>query len=187
MRFVAALLVALVALPAAACGADENARPKQLYEDYRAADARRDEAEGRLRQAISDLAGAADRRDRPSALAAIARGRVAAAEIERLLTEEIRAAHAIRRYPRFARDAARLEHGLRASREGVRLFARELEIGATDPYLDRKANSQEVNRLAREGGQRSVDGEVEARRPSRALALALGVEPSFDPLVERES
>lgn len=186
MRLLTALLVAILAVSLPACGQEEDDRPRELYGVYRSTDQSRDVAEGRLRQALSDLASAAGRRDRVGALAAIDRGRVAAAEIDRLLGKEIAAVAGIRRYAKFSGDASRLEHGLRTSREGVRLFARELAIGARDPFLDVNANAREVRRLARVGGQLSVDGEAEVRRASRDLARALGVEPPFDPLLERE-
>ncbi len=59
-----------------------------------------------------------------------------------------------------------------------------LEIGKHDPLLEFNANQREVNRLAREAATLSVDGEFARRRADRALALAIGVEPTFDVLFD---
>ena len=183
MRLLFAVLLALLAVSIAGCAV--NDRAKELYGTYREADERRNGAEERLRVAFSDLAAASEKGDRGAAVAAIARGRRAVAEIDHLLVAEIDAASELGKFEKYARDAARLEHGLETTRKGLRLFARELAIGTRDPFLARKENAREVSRLAREGGRLSVNGEMEAREASRALARSLGVEPAFDPLLEQ--
>jgi hypothetical protein len=180
----AAAGLALAALALAGCGGDAAAEARALYRDYRAAHDERVDSERRLRTAVSDLAAAAQRDDRASALGAIRRGEDAGAEIERIFATQIDAAARLASFDDYRAEARRLEHGLRTSREGLRLVVRELEIGRGDPFLERRENRAEVGRLARRSRRLSVEGELERRRADRALAIALDVEPAFDPLFD---
>jgi hypothetical protein len=137
-----------------------------------------------LRKAFSDLDAAADRGDRRAAIAAIDHGRKAATEIDVLLADEIEAAIALRGFGDIAPEARRLETALRTSRSGLRLFLRALVIGKRDPFVDAAENRADVNRLAREAATVSADGEFARRRADRALALAVGIEPTFDVLFD---
>ncbi len=81
-----------------------------------------------------------------------------------------------------ALDAAADKSDRQAAR--LTLIVRMLEIGRRDPLLEVTANQSEVNRLASEAATVSVDGEFARRRADRALALAIGVEPTFDVLFD---
>ena len=179
MRRTALLVLALAALLVAACGGGSDGAA--LYRDYRSAEDARDEAEERLREAFADIAAAAGERDRLSTLAAVDRGAKAIGEIDDLLAAEIATAGELAEIDSLAREANRLEHGLKVSRRGLQLFSRELDIARLDPFLEEKANSREVTRLSRGGARRAADGELAVRRADRALALELGIEPRLDP------
>jgi hypothetical protein len=178
-----AAVTVVAALTVVALNHDDGRR-KAVYLTYRSAQERRGPAEERLREAFSDLDAAADTRDRRAALAAIARGREASSEIDILLADEIEAAAALGRFGDIAREARRLEKALTTSRSGLALLVRTLEIGRRDPFLEDSGNQSEVDRLAREAATFSVDGEFARRRAQRALALTIGVEPTFDVLFD---
>jgi hypothetical protein len=184
MRLAGAAVLVALALGGAACGGDSQAEARDLYRAYRAAHEERIVHERDLRSAIADLAAAAGERDRATALAAIGRGEDAVREIDRLFERELDAAAKLTTFSTYERDASRLERGLRTSREGLALAARELAIGRADPFLERRRNRVEVNRLARAERDLIVEGELERRRADRALAVALGLEPHFDPLFD---
>lgn len=180
----AAAGLALAALALAGCRDDDAATARAIYGDYRAAHDARIASERRLRKAVFDLSAAAGRQNRASALGAVRRGTDAAAEIERIFAEQIEAAASLAAFAPYRAEAKRLEHGLRTSREGLRLVVRELEIGRRDPFLEESENRAEVGRLARRSRRLAVEGELERRRADRALALALDVEPAFDPIFD---
>ena len=183
----AATLLLLLALGLTACGGGGGERGEDFYQAYRATEDERSVAEDRLHKAFSDIAVAAERRDRASTLAAVERGQKAIAEIERLLALELEAARGLAQIEALAKDGAQLERGLVTTRKGLRLFARELDIATRDPFLDQKANAREVTRLARTGAYLAADGEMRIRRADRALALALGLEPRFDAALDAAS
>jgi len=180
------LLVLLLAVAAlTGCGGSETSA-RDLYGTYRSTEDERDGVEARLRRSFSDIALAAGRRDRGATLAAAARGRAAAGEIERLLVVEIAAAHDLGEFEDLQVDAERLERGLGKSRSAVRLLLVQLEIAARDPFLEQAGNAEEVRDLARRATRLSVDGELAIRRADRALAQTLGIEPRVDVLLDRE-
>jgi hypothetical protein len=184
---VAGLLLTIATVAVAGCGGgDEAGRARALYEDYRAAEDRRDDAESRLRQAFSDIVKAAARNDRSGVLDAAKSGQTAAGEIERLLAEELEAARGLTDLKDFAGSGDRLTRGLEKTRQGLRLFAQELEIASDDPFLARGANADKVGRLAREGTELAVEGELAIRKADRALALVLGIEPRIDRVVDKD-
>ncbi|MDQ3859808.1 MAG: hypothetical protein M3327_15420, partial [Actinomycetota bacterium] len=167
MRRAAAALAAaalpLAALALTGCSDDDAAKARAVYRDYQAAHDERIDAELRLRKAIFDLSAAAGRHDRASALAAVGRGKHAAAEIERIFAAEIDAAARLAAFADYRAVARRLEHGLRTSREGLLLVVRELTIGGRDPFLDRREGRAEVDRLARRSRRLAVEGARERR------------------------
>jgi hypothetical protein len=189
MRIVGALLLlAFAALGLGGCGGDgDDEAAKKLYGVYRSTEDVRNEAESRLRTAFSDLAQAAGERDREGVLDAAEDGREAAVEIEGLLAKEIEAAEGLGEFARLEGDADRLKRGLERTRVGLELFDQQLRLAARDPFLDEPANAAEVSRLARRAARLSVDGEFAIRRADRALALALGIEPRFDLMLDRET
>ena len=176
----AALAVAALSGCGGSGGAADPPEGRELYGAYRAAEDRRDDAEGRLRVAFADIAAAAEQGDREGVLAAAERGRDAAADTQELLEEELDAARRLQEIDALERDARRLESGLETTAAGLALFVQELEIAARDPFLEEEENRREVRRLARRGGQLSADGESDVRRADRALAEALGIEPRPD-------
>ena len=159
---------------------------RSLYKDYRAAEDQRDEAESRLRQAFATIAQTAAKGDRSGVLEAAKSGRTAAADIERLLAEELDAADGLAELERFAGDGDRLRRGLEKTRQSLRLFAEELEIANEDPFLASRANADEIGRLAREGTELAVEGELAIRKADRALALVLDLEPRIDRVVDED-
>jgi hypothetical protein len=185
MRLKLVLLLALVALPLVGCaGGEDDEAARELYGIYRSTEDVRSKAEERLRRAFSDIALAADERNRGGVLSAVQRGELAAGDIERLLEKEIDAAVGLERFDRLSADADRLKRGLEETRQGLRLFVAQLRVGARDPFLDDDASGSEVRRLAHRAAKLSVDGEFAIRRSDRALALALGIEPRFDVLFD---
>ena len=180
-----ALASLLLALALAACGGGDGGRDeaRALYRDYRAAQDKRGDAEERLRQAFVDIADAAANEDRADVRAAAARGEEAAAEIDRLLALEVKAAAALASVDGLAEPARRLERGLTTSREGLALVVRELAIARRDPLLERRANEREIRRLARAASDVSQRGELARRKADIALAAALDVEPPVDPVL----
>lgn len=185
LKLVLLLVLALVALPLVGCGgSDDDEAARELYGVYRSTEDERNKAEGRLRRAFSDIALAANERDRGGVLSAVQRGELAAGDIQLLLEEEIEAAVGLVRFDRLSTDAGRLKQGLEQTRRGLQFFVTQLRIGARDPFLDDEANGSEVQRLARSAARLSVDGELTIRRSDRALALALGIEPRLDVLFD---
>jgi hypothetical protein len=188
MRYGLALLLALAVLPLATCGGSgtgtEDERARGFYNEYRSAEDERTDFEAELRQAFSDIALAAQTRNRAGVLAAVERGRSAAAEIERLLTREIEAADGLAAVKRLAVDADRLKRGLQATGQGLRLFVREFDIAERDPFLDEERNSEEIGRLAQNGVDLAVEGELAIRKADRALARALGLIPRLDRILD---
>lgn len=178
MRFLFAALLVLALAPAVGCGGASTS--EELYGDYRSAEDERNSAESRLRQAFADIALASESRNRAAALTAVEKGREAAAEIASLLEDELEAAGALAEVADLAVNARRLERGLLDTREGLRLFLRELEIASVDPFLDSADNAEEIGRLARRGTDLAVSGELAIRRADRALARALGLEVRID-------
>lgn len=188
MRLSTALLIAVLSLAAAGCGGtDDNERARDLYRAYRSAEDERDAAEARLRRAFADIAGAAEGRDRDSSLAAVERGRLAAAEIDGLLGRELEAARGLEAFENVSREATRLRQGIGTTRASLRLFSQELDIAALDPFLGDKVNADEIRRLARRAAKLAVTGELEIRRADRAIAIALGLEPRLDRGLDAET
>jgi hypothetical protein len=178
----------ILALVGAGCGTgDGKERARDLYGAYRSAEDQRDGAEARLRRAFGDIAAAAEIRDRDSSLAAVERGRAAVADIDRLLGRELEAALGLEAFEDVSREATRLGQGIRTTRASLRLFSRELDIAALDPFLGAKANVDEIRRLARRAANLAVTGELEIRRADRAIAVALGLEPRVDRGLDAET
>jgi hypothetical protein len=188
LRLTIPLLSVILALVGAGCGTgDGNERARDLYGAYRSAEDQRDGAEARLRRAFGDIAAAAEIRDRDSSLAAVERGRAAVADIDRLLGRELEAALGLEAFEDVSREATRLGQGIRTTRASLRLFSRELDIAALDPFLGDKANVDEIRRLARRAANLAVTGELEIRRAERAIAVALGLEPRVDRGLDAET
>jgi hypothetical protein len=178
-------LVLVGALALAACGGDDADSPaKKLYGTYRSTEDRRNAAEQRLREAFSDLAAAAERQSRGDALAAAERGRSAATEIDAFLTAEIEAAEGLEDFDFLSQSARDLRRGLDTSRRGLALFVQQLEIALEDPFLAVAANAARVDELAGKAASLSTDGELLVRRADRAIAVALGIEPRLDPVLD---
>jgi hypothetical protein len=185
LRRTAAVLLAVSAIAAAACGggsADQRAR--DLYRSYRSAEDQRTAVEAELSQAFVDIAAAADTRRRTQSLAAVDRGREAAREIERLLGLELKAAVGLAAFENVAADAGRLREGIETTRASLRLFAQELDVAARDPFLTQRADVRQIRDLSRRAARLAVTGELRIRRADRAIALALGLEPRLDPGLE---
>lgn len=188
LRLTIPLLYVILALVAGGCGpTDDNERARDLYRTYRSAEDERDGAEARLRRAFGDISAAAASGDRDSSLAAVERGRAAVADIDRLLDRELEAALGLEAYEDVFREATRLQQGIRTTRASLRLFSRELEIAAQDPFLEDKTNVDEIRRLARRAAKLAVTGELEIRRADRAIAVALGLEPRLDRGLDAET
>jgi hypothetical protein len=188
MKLPTALVIAVLALAAPACGGtDDTERAQDLYRAYRAAEDERTGAEARLRQAFADIAAAAEKRDPASSLAAVGRGRQAVTDIEGLLRSELEAADSLAAFEDVSSNAANLRDGIETTSASLGLFSKELDIAALDPFLADKANADEIRRLARRAAKLAVEGELDIRRADRAIAVALGLEPRFDPAVEAET
>jgi hypothetical protein len=188
MRLPTALVIAVLALAAPACGGtDDTERARDLYRAYRAAEDDRTGAEDRLRQAFVDIAAAAETRDRASSRAAVGRGQQAVTDIEELLRRELEAAERLDAFADVSSHAAKLRDGIEATNASLGLFSKELDIAALDPFLVDKANADEIRRLARRAAKLAVEGELDIRRADRALAVALGLEPRLDPGVDAET
>jgi hypothetical protein len=109
------------------------------------------------------------------------------ADIDRLLSRELEAALGLEAFEDVSRVAARLGQGIRTTRASLRLFSKELDIAALDPFLGDKANVDEIRRLARRAANLAVTGELEIRRADRAIAVALGLEPRVDRGLDAET
>ena len=184
MKLLAFVLVGALVLAACGGGDEGDSRAEKLYHTYRSTEDRRDAAEKRLRDAFSDIAAAAERESRADVVAAAERGRSAAAEIDRLLAVEIGAAEGLEGFASLAESARRLRMGLDTTRRGLALFVRQLEIAVDDPLLAAAANAARVQDLAHDAVSLSTDGELLVRRADRAIALALGLEPRLDPVLD---
>jgi hypothetical protein len=188
LRLTIPLLSVILALVGAGCGTtDGNERARDLYRTYRSAEDERDGAEARLRRAFGDIAAAAEIRDRGASLAAVKRGRAAVADIDRLLGREREAALGLEAFDDVSREATRLGQGIRTTRASLRLFSRELDLAALDPFLGDEANVDEIRRLARRAAKLAVTGELEIRRADRAIAVALGLAPRLDRGLDAET
>jgi hypothetical protein len=186
VKALALVLVLTGLLLVTACGGGDGAdsRAKELYGTYRSTEDRRDAAEKRLRDAFSDIAAAAEQQSRADVLAAADRGRSAAQEIDELLAVELEAADDLSAFKAVAASAHRLRTGLATSRRGLALFVQQLEIALEDPFLDLAVNAGRVEDLARRAATLSTDGELLVRRADRATALALGIEPRVDAVLD---
>jgi hypothetical protein len=188
LRLTIPLLSVILALVGAGCGTtDGNERARDLYRAYRSAEDERDGAEARLRRAFGDIAASAEIRDRGASLAAVERGRAAVADIDRLLGRELEAALGLEAFDDVSREATRLGQGIRTTRASLRLFSRELDLAALDPFLGDEANVDEIRRLARRAAKLAVTGELEIRRADRAIAVALGLAPRLDRGLDAET
>ena len=180
-----AALVALVALATAlvtACGGtNDDSHAKSLYNAYRAAEDSRTDAEEQLRLAFADISEAAANEDRDAVLAAAQNGLEAVDKIDALIAAELEAARGLASVGKVASDAKQLTEGLQQSRDSLALTAKELKIALDDPFL--ATRKKEVDDLAKESTQLAVKGELAVRRADHALALALGIEPRFDPII----
>jgi hypothetical protein len=186
VRLAAAFTALVVVLVAGACGRGEDEADRDLYRAYRAAEDDRDGHEAELRQAFLDIAAAAERDDRDSALAAVANGEEAAGEIDAVLADELETAGAMREREGLSSEAGRLERGLLTTREALGLIRRQLAIAERDPFLERPRNAREVRSLAGRAADLSVEGELLVRRADRALAREVGIEPRSDPFLDEE-
>jgi hypothetical protein len=177
----AAAAAAALSLGASACGGgDPQERARGHFEDYRAAEQQRSEAEAGLRKAFGEVARGAADRDRLGVSAAAERGLRSASQIRELLDAEIEAAAAIAAYEPAAKDARALEAALRRSGVGLEALAKQLTIALRDPFLDEPANERQVSRLSARSLDHSVPAAFARRHAARALALVLDVEPPFD-------
>ena len=174
-----ALVVLAGGLFAAACGStDHEAHAQSLYNAYRTAEDSRTDAEEELRLAFRDIANAAQAQDRNAVLEAAQRGQDAVDKINDLITAELEAAQGLSEIDSVSAHGKQLSEGLRLTRSGLALIAKELTIALDDPFLETR--KKEIDDLATESADLAVKGELAIRRADRALALALGLEPRLD-------
>ena len=174
-----ALVVLAGGLLAAACGStDHEAHARSLYNAYRTAEDSRTDAEEQLRLAFRDIANAAQAQDRDAVLEAAQRGQDAVEQIDDLIAAELEAAQGLSEIDSVSAHGKQLSEGLRLTRSGLALTAKELTIALDDPFLETR--KKEIADLATESADLADKGELTIRRADRALALALGLEPRPD-------
>ena len=174
-----ALVVLAYGLLAAACGStDHEAHARSLYNAYRTAEDSRTDAEEELRLAFRDIANAAQAQDRDAVLEAAQRGQDAVEQIDDLVAAELEAAQGLSEIDSVSAHGKQLSEGLRLTRSGLALIARELTIALDDPLLETR--KKEIDDLATESADLAGKGELAIRRADRALALALGLKPRLD-------
>ena len=174
-----ALVVLACGLLAAACGStDHEAHARSLYNAYRTAEDARTDAEEELRLAFRDISNAAQAQDRDAVLEAAQRGQDAVEQIDDLVAAELEAAQGLSEIDSVSAHGKQLSEGLRLTRSGLALIARELTIALDDPLLETR--KKEIDDLATESADLAGKGELAIRRADRALALALGLKPRLD-------
>lgn len=179
-----ALLVLMLLASAAACGGGDSAPGEGSYNAYRQLDDARDAAESDLRQAITDINDAAVAEDREAVLAAANDGLDAVDAINDALEAELEAAREMGEVSILAGDAKDLETGLIDSQKSLRYFTQMLELALDDPFLEGPGNIAKVGRLAKQGADTAVKGELAVRKADRKLALALGLDPRVDQVLD---
>lgn len=179
-----ALLVLMLLASAAACGGGDSAPGEGSYNAYRQLDDARDAAESDLRQAITDINDAAVAEDREAVLAAANDGLDAVDAINDALEAELEAAREMGEVSILAGDAKDLETGLIDSQKSLRYFTQMLELALDDPFLEEPGNIAKVGRLAKQGADTAVKGELAVRKADRKLALALGLDPRVDQVLD---
>jgi hypothetical protein len=174
-----ALVVLAGGLLAAACGStDHEAHARSLYNAYRTAEDSRTDAEEQLRLAFRDISNAAQAQDRDAVLEAAQRGQDAVEQIDDLIAAELEAAQGLSEIDSVSAHGKQLSEGLRLTRSGLALIAKELTIALDDPFLETR--KKEIADLATESADLADKGELTIRRADRALALALDLEPRPD-------
>jgi hypothetical protein len=174
-----ALVVLACGLLAAACGStDHEAHAQSLYNAYRTAEDARTDAEEQLRLAFRDISTAAQAQDRDAVLEAAQRGQDAVEQIDDLIAAELEAAQGLSEIDSVSAHGKQLSEGLRLTRSGLALIAKELTIALDDPFLETR--KKEIADLATESADLADKGELTIRRADRALALALGLKPRLD-------
>jgi hypothetical protein len=174
-----ALVVLAGGLLAAACGStDHEAHARSLYNAYRTAEDSRTDAEEQLRLAFGDISNAAQAQDRDAVLEAAQRGQDAVEQIDDLIAAELEAAQGLSEIDSVSAHGKQLSEGLRLTRSGLALIAKELTIALDDPFLETR--KKEIADLATESADLADKGELTIRRADRALALALDLEPRPD-------
>ena len=179
----ALLALALVAT-ATACGGDESEPGEDAYNTYRQLDDARDAAEKDLRLAIKNINDSAVAEDRDAVIAAANDGLAAVDAINDALEAEIDAAQRMGEISILAGDAKQLENGLLESQKSLQYFTQMLELALDDPFLEEPGNIEKVGQLARQGADRAVQGELDVRKADRKLAVALGLEPRSDQVLD---
>jgi hypothetical protein len=185
LKPIALVLVSLTVLAGAtACGDDPPAPGVEAYNNYRQLEDARNEAESRLRQSISDINTAAVAEDREAVTAAAEEGLDAVKAIDKALEAEIEAAQEMGEVAKIAGDANDLENGLLDSRKSLDYFTQMLNIALDDPFLEAEGNREKVGNLAVEGTNLAVQGELAVRKADRKIAIALGLEPREDQVLD---
>ncbi len=184
-KLIALILVSFAVLVGAtACGDEEPAPGVEAYNTYRELEDARNDAESQLRQAIADINEAAVAEDRDAVLAAAEEGLAAVKAIDKALEAEIAAARDLGEISKIAGDAKDLENGLVDTRESLTYFEQMLNIAMEDPFLETGDNQEKVGNLAVEGTNLAVQGELAVRAADRKIALALGLEPRNDEVLD---
>ena len=175
----AAIATLACGLLATACGStDHEAHARSLYNAYRTAEDARTDAEEQLRLAFRDISNAAQAQDRDAVLEAAQRGQDAVEQIDDLIAAELEAAQGLSEIDSVSAHGKQLSEGLRLTRSGLALIAKELTIALDDPFLETR--KKEIADLATEPADLADKGELTIRRADRALALALALEPRPD-------
>ena len=175
----AAIATLACGLLATACGStDHEAHARSLYNAYRTAEDARTDAEEQLRLAFRDISNAAQAQDRDAVLEAAQRGQDAVEQIDDLIAAELEAAQGLSEIDSVSAHGKQLSEGLRLTRSGLALIAKELTIALDDPFLETR--KKEIADLATESADLADKGELTIRRADRALALALALEPRPD-------
>jgi vacuolar-type H+-ATPase subunit E/Vma4 len=175
-----ALLVLTLLAAATACGGNDSEPGEESYNAYRQIEDARDEAESDLRQSIADINDAAVAQDRDAVLAAANDGLDAVDAINDALEAELDAAQEMGAVSLLAGDAKELENGLVESQKSLQYFTQMLELALDDPFLEQPGNIAKVGRLARQGADGAVKGELMVRKADRKLTVSLGLEPRLD-------
>jgi hypothetical protein len=185
MRKPIALVLILLAVlaGATACG-DEPTPGVEAYNTYRELEDARNQAESQLRQSIADINDAAVAEDRDAVKAAAEDGLDAVDAIEHALEAEIAAARDLGEISKIAGDAKDLENGLLDTQASLDYFRQMLSIALDDPFLEVEKNREKVGQLSVDGSDRAVKGELAVREADRNIALALGLTPRSDQVLD---